>query len=113
MSIFNESSIMLNSYQFDIIAVTDKVRTDLTRNYTDLKILVVEIRERNKSTPSLVCTVYPPSSIKVEKLEWIEKFEQFLANLYTTWNGVLIIIGDFNINLLSHQNESTNNNNNM
>ena len=85
-----------------------KVRTDLTRNYTDLEILVVEIRGRNKNTPSLVCAVYQPSSIEVEKLEWLEKFEQFLANLYATWNGVLIITGDFNINLLSHENESTN-----
>ena len=28
-----------------------KVRTDLTRNYTDLEILVVEISGRNKNTP--------------------------------------------------------------
>ena len=33
------------------------------------------------------------------------KFEQFLAYIYTTWNGILIVTGDFNIN--SHQNEST------
>ena len=85
-----------------------KVRTDLTQNYTDLEILVVEIRVRNKNTPTLVCAVYQPSSIEVEKLEWLEKFEQFLANIYTTWNVVLILNGDFNINLLSHQNESTN-----
>ena len=39
---------------------------------------------------------------------FLEKFEQFLANIYTTWNGVLIITDDININLLSHQNESTN-----
>ena len=83
------------------------MRTDLTRNYTDLEILVVEIRGRNKNTPILFCAVYQPSSIEVEKLEWLEKFEQFLANIYTTWNGVLIVTGDFNINLLSHQNEST------
>ena len=54
MSTFNEFSVMLNSYQFDIIAITEtwlqdtqlqyKVRTDHTRNYTDLEILVVESR---------------------------------------------------------------------
>ena len=151
MSTLNEFSIILNSYQFDIIAVTEtwlqdteyqrdyvqvngyntvfknrtgkrgrgvgfhlkeqlqyKVRTDLTRNYTDLEILVVEIRGRNKNTPFLVCAVYQPSSIEVEKLEWLEKFEHFLGNIYTTWNGVLIVTGNFNISLLSHQNESTN-----
>ena len=56
-----------------------KVRTDLTRNYTDLEILKVDIRERNKNTPSLACAVYRPSSIEVEKLEWLEKFEQLLG----------------------------------
>ena len=60
MSTFNEFSIMLNSYQFDIIAITEtwlqdtqlqyKVRTDHTRNYTDLEILVVESR-RIKTLP--------------------------------------------------------------
>ena len=85
-----------------------KVHTDLTQNYIDPEILVLEICGRNKNTPTLVCAVYQPSSIEVEKLEWFEKFEQFLSNIYTTWNGVLIVTGNFNINLLSHQNESTN-----
>ena len=64
-----------------------KVRTDLTRNYTDFEILVVEIRGRNKNT-TLVCAVCQPSSIEVEKLEWLKKFEQFLANIfYLEWGS--------------------------
>ena len=66
---------------------------------------MVEIRGRNKNTSTLVCALYQPSSIEVEKLDWLE---QFLANIYTTYNGALIVYGDFDINLLSHQNESTN-----
>ena len=79
----------------------NKVHTDLTQNYTDLEILSIEIR--NKNIPTLVCAVYQPTSS--EKLEWLEKFDQFLANIYiyTTWNGVLIVTGDFNINLLSNK----------
>ena len=46
--------------------------------------------------------------MEVEKLVWLEKFEKFLANIYTTWNGILIVIGDINNDLLSHQNESKN-----
>ena len=72
-----------------------KVRTDLTRNYTDLEILVVEVRGRNKNTPTLVCAIHQPSSIEVGKLEWLE---QFLATIYTTWNRVVIVTGNFNIN---------------
>ena len=112
MSTFKEFSIMLNSYQFDIIAVTEswlqdtdyrrdyvqvngyntvfkrgggvgfylkeqlqyKVQTDLTRNYTDLEIFEIEIRGRNKNIPNLVCAVYQPRLIEVEKFEWLEKF---------------------------------------
>ena len=77
------------------------MHTDLTQNYTDLEILSIEIR--NKNIPTLVCAVYQPTSS--EKLEWLEKFDQFLANIYiyTTWNGFLIVTGDFNINLLSNK----------
>ena len=53
------------------------VRTDLTLNHTDLEILLVKIRGRNSNTPTLVCAVYQPSSIEIEKLEWLEKMEQF------------------------------------
>ena len=61
-----------------------KVRTDLTRNYTDFEILVVEIRGRNKNT-TLVCAVCQPSSTEVEKLEWLKKF---LANIfYLEWGS--------------------------
>ena len=58
------------------------VRTALTQNYADLEILVLEIRGRNKNTPILVSAVYQSSSIEFEKLELLEKFEQFLANIY-------------------------------
>ena len=54
-----------------------------------------------------------PISIEVQRLEWLEKFGQFLANTYATQNGVLIVTCDFNINLLSHQNESTSRYKNM
>ena len=64
-----------------------KVGTDFTWNYTDLEILVVDIHGRNKSTSTLLCAVYQPSSIEVGKLESPEKFEQFLANIHYLEEG--------------------------
>ena len=55
------------------------MHTVLTGNYTDLEILVVEIRQKNKNTPNLVCEVYQPRTIEVEKHEWLEMFKKFLA----------------------------------
>ena len=45
-----------------------KLHTDLTQDYTNLEVLLLEIHGRNKNTPTLVCAVYQPSSIEVEKL---------------------------------------------
>ena len=84
-----------------------KVRNDLMRNYTTLEVLLVEIRGRNKNTPTLICVTYQPSSNESEKLEWLDKFEQLLGDIYTTWHGALVVTGDFNIDLLSRHYEST------
>ena len=60
-----------------------------------------------KTPQPLVCAVNQQSSVEVEKLKWLETFKLFLANTHTTRSGILILTGDFNINLLNHQNEST------
>ena len=44
---------------------------------------LIELRGRNKNSPTLICVAYQPSSIKAEKLEWLEKFEQLMTDIYT------------------------------
>ena len=72
-----------------------------------MEVLLIEICGRNKSSPTLICIAYQPSSIEAEKLEWLEKFEAFMTDIYTSWNGILILAGDFNIDLLNSCKEST------
>ena len=67
--------------------------------------LFVEISGRNKNTPSLICVAYQPSSNETEKLEWLENFENLLADVYL--KGVFIVTGDFNIDLLGEPKETT------
>ena len=150
MSTFNEFVMMLQEYQFDIVAlsetwlqdcsfqqnyvqingynsifknrigkrgggvgfyikesITYKVRHDLSKRHDNLEILFVEIGGRNKNTPSLICVAYQPSSNEIEKLEWLENFENLLADVYLKWKGVFIVTGDFNIDLLGEPKEST------
>ena len=46
------------------------------------------------------------SSNETEKLVWLEKFEHILSEVYTKWNGVIILAGDLNIDLLNGSKES-------
>ena len=48
-------------------------------------------RGRNKNTPFLIGVVYQPGSNETEKLVWLEKFEHILSEVYTKWNGVMIL----------------------
>ena len=50
---------------------------------------------------------YQPSSIKAEKLEWLEKFEALMADIYFSWKGTLILTGHFNIDILNSCKGST------
>ena len=88
-------------------SITYKVRHDLSKRHDNLEILFVEIGGRNKNTPSLICVAYQPSSNEIEKLEWLENFENLLADVYLKWKGVFIVTGDFNIDLLGEPKEST------
>ena len=65
-----------------------------------IEILWSELRGRNKNTPFLTGVVYQP-----EKLVWLEKFEYILSEVYTKWNGVIILAGDLNIDLLNGSKE--------
>lgn len=50
---------------------------------------------------------YQPSSNEKERLEWLEKFENLRAEVYTKWQSVLILTGDFTFDLLVESREST------
>ena len=150
MSTSNEFSLMLDEYQFDVVALSKsclkdyiyqqnyvqingynaifkngtnkrgggvgfyiknqyeyKIRKDLTSMHESLEVLLIEIRVRNRNSPTLICVTYQTSSAEAEKLEWLEKFEALMTDIYTSWNGILILTGDFNIDLLNSCKEST------
>ena len=39
--------------------------------------------------------------MKLKNLIWLEKFERILTEIYIKWSGVIIVAGDFNIDLLN------------
>ena len=79
---------------------------DLGKIDESIEILWIELRGRNKNIPFLNGVVYQSSSNETEKLVCLEKFEHILSEVYTKWNGVIILAGHLNIGLLNGSKES-------
>ena len=73
--------------------ISFKVRHDLGKIDESIEILWIELRGRNKNIPFLNGVVYQSSSNETEKLVCLEKFEHILSEVYTKWNGVMILAG--------------------
>ena len=82
------------------------VRHYLGKIDESIEILWTEVQGRNKETTILTGVVYQPSSNETEKLIWFEKFERILTEFYIKWSWVIIIDGDFNIDLLNGNKQS-------
>ena len=65
------------------------------------------MKGRNKNNSFLVGVLYQPSSNENEKRDWLEHFDLLLSQIFLKWNGIIILTGDYNIDLLSERNEST------
>ena len=79
---------------------------DLSKGHNNLEILFFEIGGRKKKTSSFICVAYQPSSNEIEKLEWLENFENLLVDVYLKWKSVFIVTVNFNIDLLGDLKES-------
>ena len=60
---------------------------------------------RNKNTPYIVVVVCQPTRFESDKLLWLENVEPLLSEVRTKCDGVIIITGDINIDLIGEQNE--------
>ena len=85
---------------------TSNVRHDLGNINESIEILWSEVEGRNKTIPVLIGVVYRRSSNKTEKFIWPETFERILTEIYIKWSAVIIIAGDFNIDLLNGNKQS-------
>lgn len=80
-------------------SVKYKRRKDIESRYPELEHLWLEIQGRNKHSHLLMGTIYRSTRI-LDTQQWLLKFESMLSDLMTTWDGLLIISGDLNINML-------------
>ena len=62
----------------------------------DLVHLWLEVPGRNGCIQLLLDTVYSSEKI-LPFADWIEKFQNTLGHLTTTWDGLIVVTGDMNI----------------
>ena len=78
----------------------------MTKNTVNMEVKFIKLHGRNKNTPYLVAVAYQPSPYESDKLLRLENFETLLSEVTTKWDGVIIITGDINIDLIEEQKES-------
>ena len=82
------------------------VRQGLGKIDESIEIFWIEVQGRNKNILVLTGVIYQPNSNETEKLIWLEKFERKLTEIYLKWSGVIVVVDDFNIDLLNGNKQS-------
>ena len=80
-------------------SLTYKRRSDIEAKELDLEHLWLEFPGRNKHSKLLLGTMYR-SERMLTSTEWLERFENLLGYLTGTWDGLIVVTGDINIDLL-------------
>ena len=62
----------------------------------------------NRHSKLLLGSVYRSDSVMVYS-DWLESFESLLSDVSATWDGMLMITGDMNVDLLRPDKSSTQN----
>ena len=57
---------------------------------------------KNRISLYLIGVFYQPSSKNSKKIDWIEKIDEILSSIKSTWDSTIILAGDTNIDLLSN-----------
>ena len=83
------------------------LRNYITKMDDSIETIWIEVRGKNKNSSFLIGAFYQPISNEKEKQCCPKKFDHLIAEVYVKWNGMIIIPGDFNINLNNDLGEST------
>ena len=76
-----------------------KRRTDIEERYPSLEHLWLELPGRNKNSKVLFGVLYR-SELLLPYRDWLELFECLVTDLVSSWDGMLALTGDLNVDLL-------------
>ena len=83
-------------------------QSDIEKRYPKMEHLWLEIMGCNKHSKLLLGSVYRSDSVMVYS-DWLESFEFLPSDVSATWDGMLMITGDMNVDLLRSNKSSTQN----
>ena len=75
----------------------------MIKTNANMEVMFIKLHGQSKNTPFLVAVAYQPSPYNSDKLLWLENFETLLSEVKTKWDGIIIITGDINIDLVGEQ----------
>lgn len=79
-----------------------KRRTDIKNLETEFEHLLLEFPLKNKYSKLLIGTIYRFELILGTKV-WLDKFDDLLSTVMTSWDELLLVTGDINICLLDNK----------
>ena len=84
-----------------------KRRKDIEMIQPDMEHLWIEIQGRNKHSKALIGVIYRSERVGLSPLDWLDAFELLLARLTVSWDGLLFLTGDTNIDMLKPSHKIT------
>ena len=87
-------------------SINFKRREDIEKLQPEFEHLWLEIPGRNKHSKVLVGVIYRSTRI-LSTQDWLERLESLLGFINATWDGLLVLTGDINIDMLSQENHIT------
>jgi hypothetical protein len=76
-----------------------KRRKDIENLQPNMEQLWFEVPGRNKHSKALIGVIYRSERIQSSS-DWLDSFESLLGHLTVSWDGLLLVTGDINIDLL-------------
>ena len=74
-------------------------RRDIEERHSELEHIWIELPGRNKNTKILLGTIYRSES-QMRYSEWIQAFEDLMNDIVASWDGILLLAGDVNVDML-------------
>ena len=76
-----------------------KRRKDIEQLQPAMEHLWIEVLGCNKYSKALIGVIYRSERIGLSLSDWLDSFERLLAHLTVSWDGLLLLTGDTNIDM--------------
>ena len=84
-------------------SINFKRRIDIEKRSPDLEHLWLEVPGRSRHSKVLIGIMYRSTRI-LSDTDWLERMDALLGNITANWDGLLVVTGDVNVDMLKPSN---------